>query len=729
MLNFLAPAALAGLLLLAIPILVHIFKPRKMKQTPFSSLRWLRQTQQRLSRRVQFHQLLLFLLRAGFIVLLVLALAQPLLGTGKVSRHTDRYIVVDVSRSMAYQAAGRPTPLEKAKEIAATLVKQGRSGDRTALLLTGSGTRLVSPPVVNAEAHLPGIETATVGFSDTNLSSALAVIRPLLAQPKPDTDVELYFLTDNHQQSWSQGEVAAFTKDLPVPVRVRLVDVGVGAAPNAWIADARILQAGGRRVMRIEARCVGDTRQERTLHVSGITGLSKPSAPITLEPGALTPVDVELPPSSASPGQVAHIHLEPPDALPSDDHFYLNLGAPAALRIVLVVPEATEPRPVPPGLHLRTAVEALTSKTNQALDLVERSAAAVTPRDFADADVIVLAGVPDVPGGAVEALEKRVQAGAGLIVFLGDTVRPEFYNTKLYRELQPADGLVPVKLGAVVKRSVPAEPLAALTGIRWSHRLLAPLQDPMYGELAQAGFGSYYRFGTAPGDNDTVLAWLDDTVPAVIEHPVGAGKVLLFNTTANDDWGDLPRRKSYVPLVDRLLNYLSGGGIRRSFVVGDPVTLPLADWQNGETVAIVTPDGSRRTPTLANSGGRTVLRLDGVDTPGVYQVDRPANAGKNFAFTVNVGPGDSVLTAMDTTALARWWEPQSFEVVTTETLHGATAASAIILWPWLLGLAAVLLLLEMFFVHWMCPRANPTLAEVVVHKRGLLKPMSSTESV
>jgi hypothetical protein len=111
MLTFLAPAALAGLALLSIPILVHIFKPRKMKQTPFSSLRWLRQTQQRLSRRVQFHQLLLFLLRATFITLLVLALAQPLLGSKDAAQHTDRYVVVDVSRSMAYQVAGRPTPL------------------------------------------------------------------------------------------------------------------------------------------------------------------------------------------------------------------------------------------------------------------------------------------------------------------------------------------------------------------------------------------------------------------------------------------------------------------------------------------------------------------------------------------------------------------------------------------------------------------------------------------
>src|SRR6059058_5495891 len=100
--TFLAPLALLGIVLLAIPVLVHLFKPRKMRQTPFSSLRWLKQTHQRLSRRIQWHQWLLFFLRAGFILLLVLALAKPLIGLGKGEGLRDRFLVVDLGRSMAY---------------------------------------------------------------------------------------------------------------------------------------------------------------------------------------------------------------------------------------------------------------------------------------------------------------------------------------------------------------------------------------------------------------------------------------------------------------------------------------------------------------------------------------------------------------------------------------------------------------------------------------------------
>ena len=65
MLTFLASAAFWGVLLLAIPIIIHLFRPRKMRATPFSSLRWLRDTRQRLSRRIQWHQLWLMPSQGG----------------------------------------------------------------------------------------------------------------------------------------------------------------------------------------------------------------------------------------------------------------------------------------------------------------------------------------------------------------------------------------------------------------------------------------------------------------------------------------------------------------------------------------------------------------------------------------------------------------------------------------------------------------------------------------
>src|SRR3954469_8329877 len=104
MLTFLAPAALLGGLLLAIPVVIHLFKPRKVRQTPFSSLRWLHLSPQRVSRRLRLNQVLLFVLRAAFLALLGLELAKPVPRAAAGGGPADRFLILDVSRSMGYRA-------------------------------------------------------------------------------------------------------------------------------------------------------------------------------------------------------------------------------------------------------------------------------------------------------------------------------------------------------------------------------------------------------------------------------------------------------------------------------------------------------------------------------------------------------------------------------------------------------------------------------------------------
>src|SRR5260221_9117628 len=103
MFTLLAPFALAALGLLLIPIAIHLLKPKRVRTMPFSSLRWLRASQHKLSRRIQWHQVLLFLLRAAFLSALVLALAKPIFSTSGNRLFTERFVILDVSRSISYE--------------------------------------------------------------------------------------------------------------------------------------------------------------------------------------------------------------------------------------------------------------------------------------------------------------------------------------------------------------------------------------------------------------------------------------------------------------------------------------------------------------------------------------------------------------------------------------------------------------------------------------------------
>src|SRR5262249_8364687 len=158
------------------------------------------------------------------------------------SGRAERFIILDVSRSMSYKTTDRPSPMELGKQAAADLVTQAGGDDHTAVLLTGSTTQVLMPLSRDAEAALSALRTVQAGSSETDLTSALGSIGPLLAHRRPDAEIELYVISDNQQQSWSQGAIASFLKELPVPPRVHVIDVGVGSPQNGWIADVRQLQ-------------------------------------------------------------------------------------------------------------------------------------------------------------------------------------------------------------------------------------------------------------------------------------------------------------------------------------------------------------------------------------------------------------------------------------------------------------------------------------------------------
>src|SRR5205085_10608216 len=118
------------------------------------------------------------------------------------------------------------------------------------------------------------------------------------------------------------------------------------------------------------------------------------------------------------------------------------------------------------GFYLRAAVEAL-ADDGRPLALTVRPAPDVSEEDIRGADVLLLASVPELADPITDALRERVRGGAGLVIFLGEQIRPPFYNAKLHDPLNPAAGLLPVSLRAPERLPEPVP----LGEARWSHRL------------------------------------------------------------------------------------------------------------------------------------------------------------------------------------------------------------------------------------------------------------------
>ena len=70
--GFDAPALLWGLLLLAIPVILHFLMKDKPKDLPFPTLRFLREASEQQSRRLHFRHWLLLLARMLFLLFFII---------------------------------------------------------------------------------------------------------------------------------------------------------------------------------------------------------------------------------------------------------------------------------------------------------------------------------------------------------------------------------------------------------------------------------------------------------------------------------------------------------------------------------------------------------------------------------------------------------------------------------------------------------------------------------
>lgn len=718
-----------GLGLLAIPIVVHLFKPRRVRVVPFSSLRWLRASQHRLSRRIQWHQILLFLLRAALLTLLVLAAARPVWrGRGdEVSR--DRFVIVDAGRTMGQATRDRPAPIERARFEAERILSETPGDSRATVLVVGAVPRALGPL-----SDVPGIYARLLRDlraegTETPVTAALRLI-PLLRRnaDRQGDEIELVFLTPNLAAGWNQADIAAFLRETEAPVTVRVIDTGTDLMANAWIASAEMRQYGDRppqRRVRVQLAAVGDRNQVRLLRMGGIEGMPDARREVSLVPGVTQWLEFDLPPAVDTERQVALLSLEPSDVLPDDDRYWLPLQPRGQQNILVIEPESTHVNELRPAYHLRMALATLAEMSPGRFSIGTRTPGELGENDLRVADLVFLVEPPALSDEQVALLREKVAAGSGLVVFLGPRTEVDFVNTALYNPLQPDEGLLTRQLGDAISLRA-GRNLARLVGMRWDHPVLNPFADPSYGDLATAEFSGYFRLSEATGEREQVLARLPDNTPAIVESVLGTGKIFLVNSTANDTWSDLPRRRGFLPLLDNLLAYQIGGAEGGRHRVGEVLRLAVPLAAREAELRLRGPRGQDLRFERQVQGGRELLLGSTLIEPGLYRLEYDTPAGDTVVepFVVQSGRSASSLIPMEPSVLEQWWHPALFEAAVSDPDRASRHASFLrgLLEPWLIGLALLALLVETIYCCVLCPRANPRIvSDSVVSRRGFFQ--------
>jgi len=642
---------LLGLGLLSLPVLAHLTGYREVHKVDFPSLRFLRASQLKVRRRTRIEALLLLLLRLATVLLLVMLFAGPsFTWTGASLAGLDpsrtTIVLVDISASM-HSKNGDQTAYDTAVRESHRLL-DGLGQETLAGIIAFDGEARVLGPGLTASKDVlrTALDELAAGAGPTRLDHALRRARELLREGGI-ASANVFVLSDGTATSTPGSSDSLTSPDVVVHYHDLL-----GFRPHNRFVDAVETLGGMKRGegLRVEATVVS-------------TGLeSKSSVPLTLrldeglevvgdldfqDGQATRSFTLPIPPSGRPKAQL----LLPEDDLPIDNRHAFALHGESQLDVLLVSGDGgAQPRD-DEVYYLDKALQPGPGSPSRIRPRVV-TAEELRRIDGGRGDVVFLCNVAD-PAPLAENLVEFVKSGGGLFIAVGNRVDPDRYNDALGE-------LLPSRFTELKTRGAGTFELSPLG-------LSVPPMDRDEFRVFRTGGASVFsrvRFGKVIGteprmqDDSEVLLRYTDGLPALLERQVGEGRVLLFTSTVDDDWTDLPLRSIFVSLMHQAARSLSGTLAMDSagvFDVGAQVSLPVPA-EASELAWVRAPDGREIAidPTTTSPSG--MASFADTQVPGHYALywgtGSKQSAGVLRAmFSIRVPAAESRMTPIDSETL------------------------------------------------------------------------------
>lgn len=675
----------------AAPILIHLLNRRRYREQPWAAMEYLLAAMRKNVRRIQIEQWVLLALRTLLILLLVAAVADPVIQSlglpHAAGARTHRLFVLDGSYSMAYQPNGA-TCFDRAKQVIAQIVGESPHGDGFTLILMSEPPKVIVPSPAFARAEfLEELAGVSLPHGGGDLSGAMTKAVELLRTARRDERKlirdEVYIVSDLCGGSWRPDDAAA-KKQLRAQAEAltregaALVVVDVGQSDTENTAVTHLSTADGL------ATCRGETRFEAQLAHLGrqnqpaqrvqffVDGARAGEETVELQAGGTASVAFRH--RFDTPGDHAVEVRSVGDRLDIDNHRWLSLPVKERLRVLCV--DGNPGSDGRPGAadFLRVALAPSVDRGERNLVEVEvASEATWLEHDLAQFDGVFLTDVHQFTAAEAQALDGYLKLGGGLVIFLGPQVDAQNYNDRLNSALDHGPRVLPATIGELV-----AENRQAIDPLGYRHAIVSPFRDQEQSGLLTTPIRKYFRLTPAAPRGAKVVAAFTGGDAWIVEAPVHGGVSILVATSAADrDWTLLPVWPSFVPLVqEMLIAAIQGRREDRNTLVGRPLGGSLGGAVADVPVTLRLPDGEKAIVKSTTENGQSRWSFGDTWTSGVYRAAWEAPTSSQSQYAVNVDPSESDLSRADESDLRQeLWIGVPFQY-TAEWRQSAAAPSA-----------------------------------------------------
>ncbi len=575
--SFVHPYMLYLAPLVALPIIIHLLNRVRYRRVRWAAIDFLLSTEQRAVRRAKVRQWLLMAMRMLLLAVLLLALAQPILGGGLAAllgSSSQVAILLDNSPSMS-ALDSRGTAFERGRTLATDAV-EGLPGSVRVLAGTISG-RYDSPlrePMQSKDDVLPTLQKADLRAGLDDVAGSIKAAAEALQSGGGGGMI--WLLTDMRASGWSssgEGAWQAARDALEKAGRPRLVisTLTPSLTVNRWIEGAKvspeILLEGDVPRLTATVRSEGAGGMVNVeLHVEGRRIHAQS---VQIEQDGAAEVVFNLPAVTEVP-QSGYLQLDS-DGLPQDNRYYFVIRPSQPLPVLVV-----DSRPPGGGLYDRDGdLVSLALAPPQTLSarspfaVARAEASKLTQETLSDYQGIVLTEAVALDEKQVQLLQDYVRDGGWLMIFPGDNTDSRSFNSM---------SLSPATLGPKV---------SAPEGGLWHLGFVA--SSPVVNWLTEAGLEMMLVkkvFELKPGERDEVLLALDTGQPMLVRSQVGRGRIYTWSIGSNENFSKLPVWMLLPIVHDALREHVAETGASLSIPayrrLGIPGQLPLA--------RVITPD-------------------------------------------------------------------------------------------------------------------------------------------
>ena len=703
--TFLNASLLAGSALIVLPIVLHLIMRQKPRLLEFPALRFIQKRHDTNRRRLKLRHLLLLLLRAAVIAGLAMALARPSVklsdqwAFGNQEAPVAAALVFDVAPHMQYRHENK-TRLDVAKDLGQWLLTQLPRESQIAVLDSGLVSRGFDADRGLSKQRIDRLETS-------GASQPLARVVGDAARLLQQSDLprkEIYVFTDLSRSAWPADAAATLQdrlNELTGGVTPYVIDVGVAQPANFALGELhlsqQVLASGGSITVQTEISSLGSEGQRTVeLNLLGADGKLQKigERTVALKPGEARPVEFQL--NALKTGtQQGMVRIVGQDGLAADDVRHFTIEVRPAWPVLVV---AASPAQDHADYLTRAIAPPEFRKRGQArFDCTVVDFSQLAGQTFDKYSAVGLLDPPPLDPTLWQRLTDYASEGHGVGVFLGRNAQPvDSFN------VPAAQQLLPGKLNLQVPW-------------REGDNFLAPanFQHPILKAFAQRATSTpwnafpvyrYWQLIEPPAGSGTVIPYSDGG-PALIERPVGNGRVLTMTTpisdrASRDAWNLLPvgavvKAWPFVILANQMMTYLVGGGQQQlNYFAGQTVVLPLDEQARRRTLVMSAPDGAKAVLTP----DKRDLTITAAEQVGNYQVQGGGrDAGSALGFSVNLPSQQTELDRIGEQHLNELFGPFKFRLArTTDQIDRSISIGRVgrELFPALILLVALILAAE-----------------------------------